>query len=446
MIWISHKAKDGGTLASIVKQYKIKDQNAILKYSKNKKVSVRLKKGEALKKGEVVWVLNPKTKAYVVSDGKRNVLLDERGYKATVKEVHRVMDRALEHQRINFYAACDRHNAQIEINNQQRYVYTFINAVSRAEDPRPYYTKAAAAYKTLAKTVSGRDYKGFKKALVACDAAVVNYNNAVIAWVHGLIDATAKKIKQAGYVRAAGEFATCALILTACPPAGLGAGIVLNATAATVTGLAFDGYDAIGREIAGEKQMSTKEISERMVKNAITGAAAGLIVGGVVKLARPYITTSALSPAFLKTWSERAATRLVPKGIINAELKIAAKVLEKRGGQLGLEVYIRSVAPERLLPLALRRFATQLGTSAMLKVLSKMELEKLLLPWLKSGPKELMGEDNVKLGKAAAKFLMDAGLGSSLMETLLKRNMDKFREILRVLIIKEMEKAEKSAA
>ncbi|MAY43814.1 MAG: hypothetical protein CML65_00995 [Rhodobacteraceae bacterium] len=449
MIWIAHKAKDGDTLDSIAKLYKNKDPKAILLYHMNKKVAPRLKKGEAMKKGDVVWVLNPKGMTYTVSNGKCSMLLEECAYKDTVKEANRVMDRVLEQQRINYNAACARHDAQIAINEDQSFVFAIVDTFNSVDEPMPQWRKAKAAYKKLATCVKGRDYKGFRTIAVDCELAVSQYNHDVIAWCHGLIDVTETTTSGLKFVRGAGEFCLFALIVTACAPAALGAAVAVGAGASATAGLVFDGYEQIGRAAAGVKPMSYNELGKRMVVNAITGATGALIVGGVMKAAGPWVARAISNNAFLSKWAVRASSRLVPKSVVEAEKKAAMKALMKNQGQgqVAYEAYFKAMQPEGLVIAALRTFMIRISVGAALKIInSRLEVGKLLYGWISSKPKELQGSDEAKIGAAAGQYLLDQGAGDIVLKDYLMTNMKDFRAVLRETIIEDARAYQKKAA
>ena len=86
-MWIKHKVKDGDTLDSIAKQYKNKDSRAILDYPENKTLYKRLKEQQKLRKGDVVWVLDPKGKVYIIEKKGRKAVLNEKEYKKFQKDI-----------------------------------------------------------------------------------------------------------------------------------------------------------------------------------------------------------------------------------------------------------------------------------------------------------------------------------------------------------------------
>jgi hypothetical protein len=446
MMWIAHKAKEGDTLESIAKAYKNKDSKAILQYHRNKKVSKRLQKGEALKKGEVVWVLNPKSKVYTVSDGKCSMILEECAYKATVKEVHRVMDRVLEMQRINYDAACARHDAQIDINKDQAFIAFVAETFNSHDEPLSQWRKAKAAYKKLGSVVKGRDYKGFKKAAVDCELAVSQYANDVRLWVHGLVDVIDTTTSGMKFLRGAGEFALFALIVTAAAPASLAAGVAISAGASATTGLVFDGYENLGRMAAGVETMSYSEIGTRMMTNAITGAAGALIAGKLIQKAGPHVAKAVTQSGFLTKWAQKVGTQM-PKSMLEAERKIAVKKLTQKYGDDKLMIILKEPVEKELQILAAQKFVLRISHGAVMKsIYSHFGVSKMIYDWIQSKPKDLQGKDEKKIGSAAAKHLLDNGAGQQILDDYMKKNMKAYRATLQSVIIADAEARLKEAA
>lgn len=447
MMWIAHKAKEGDTLDSIAKLYKNKDPKAILKYHMNKKITKRLEKGEAMKRGEVVWVLNPKSKVYTVSNGKCNVLLDECGYKKTLKEVNRVMDRVLEMQRINYEAACKRHDMQIEINKAQKVVAFIAQGFNDYEEPLQQWRAARAAYKKLGGIVKGRNYKGFQKAAINCELAVSTYASDVRLWVHGLIDVVETTHSGMQFVKAAGEFCLYALIVTACAPASLAAGVVIGAGASASAGLVYDGYENVGRMLAGEKTMSYSELGDRMMKKAISGAAGALIVGSVMKLAGPHLSKAMMNNSFMSKWVPRISRKILPKKLIDAEALIVQKTLAKKGITPDKIDWWKAMDVDKIAIDTLVKFMGRIDGGAIMRIVnSKVHFPKLLFDWVSSYPAELKGKDEGKIGAAAGKYIIDNGGAEYIMQQYLQQNVKAFRKELRQAIMDEALKMEKQAA
>ena len=442
MIWIAIKAAEGDTLTSIAKTYKNKDAQAILKYPGNKKIATQLKKGESLAKGTMVWVLNPNGKCYVVEKGGCKTVLTEPEYKKLQKDIHKQMDQVVERQRINYNSAADRHIAQRKINDDQWFVSSVVGIMAVDE---PSSKKAFAAYKKLEAAGRKRDYKAFPALAAKCEEEVVAYTNGVIRWVNDLIDTAEGTVTVLEHVKTAGQFCGTLAAVTIAAPATLAAGVVVGAAASGGVGLLYDGAENTSLAANGMKTMSPAEIGKRFLVNAATGAAGALIAGGILKFAKGPIVNLLTKNGFVKQQAARVASRVIPKGVFEAELKNVAAAVTKNG-TVHIDTFRKAIATDRVMIEAATKFFVRLGNGAFMKEIeASKKIEGVIFGWVKSAPKEL-SKDEKAAGNAAADAVIKSGVADDIFDKVIKNNMKDFQKVLNEVLTEHVKKVEKKQA
>ena len=142
--------------------------------SGNKKVADRLKKGQKLKKDEVVWVLDPKGTVYVIDTPKGKKILDEKQYQEYLKNVHKTMDRVLKTQQHKFKYAAMRHDAQAKINDDQWFVSAVVGAFSSVDEPKSQRKRAEGALKIPELTSTHTEFSGDEALYTAAFVLAMN--------------------------------------------------------------------------------------------------------------------------------------------------------------------------------------------------------------------------------------------------------------------------------
>ena len=432
-MWIQHKARDGDTLASILKQYKIKDPALILKNPQNKRVAARLKKGQPLKAGEIVMVPDPRAKVYVLDGPKGKQVLNEKQYKAHVAEVHRAMDRAFLSVRLKHEYAIGRHDAQRAINSDQWFVSTVVEAFNSVPEPTSQRRNAESLYKKLSAAAKGRKYKDFQKLIVASDKASTVYRNAVNNWVNGLIGTADTTVDVLKGVRTAGEIAGTLAVVTVTAPVSLPATLAVGAAASSGTGLVFDSYEQVGRAVAGEKLMSATEMRDRAIANAITGAAGAGIARGIMAVAGKPLAQAIASNRVVSQQATRLLSGRLTNRLFQAEIQQVADQLAK-GGTKTAEAYIEAFIKEesRIVLVTMTKFFTRLGVGTFSKTVGA---SKRVLPhiqsWMGSNPKKISGKSQEAVGKLAAGDLARTRLVDEVYDDVLDANQEAFRKELR---------------
>lgn len=432
-MWISIKAQEGDTLDIIAKRYKNKDPKAILQYDGNKKIAARLKKGEKLAKGEVVWVLDPNGKVYVVKTAKGEVVLTEKEYKAFQKEVHAKMDSFLERQRLNYNYACDRHDAQIKINDDQWFVSSVVGTFSSVDEPKNGWKVAKAAYKKLEGTVKARDYKGFEKAAAACEKEIAIYTNDVHNWINGLIDTAEGTVTVLKGVKEVGKFCGVLAAVTIAAPATLGAAMLVGGASSAGVGLLYDGGENVGLAANGMKTMSASEIGKRFAANFVTGAIAAGILAKAMPLLKGPLMKLITNNAFLKAQAARLGQSLGGT-VFKKEVEIALKKIAPEAMAKGT-VYLNT---QRVMIEATMKFFLRGGNAALHKAIGTGKgvryIEDAVLEWIKTAPSELMSKDGKGVGDGAAKAVIKSGAVDKIFDDVIASNMAAFKKELQSVL------------
>ncbi|MFC4671093.1 hypothetical protein ACFO5X_21265 [Seohaeicola nanhaiensis] len=444
-MWISIKAQDGDTLDTIAKRYKNRDPKAILQYDGNKKIAARLKKGEALAKGETVWVLDPKGKVYIVKGPKGEVVLDEKEYKALQKDVHAKMDQFLERQRINYNYAVGRHDAQLKINEDQWFVASVVGTISSVDEPKNGWKVAQAAYKALKKVVNARDYKGFPAAALVCEKEIAKYTNDVHNWIEGLISTAEGTVTVLTGVKEVGKFCGVLAAVTIAAPATLGAAVVVGAASSAGVGLLYDGGENVGLAANGMKTMSAAEIGKRFAANAATGAIAAGILGKLMPMLKGPLVKALTNNTLLRTQAARLAKGLGGR-VFMKELEIACEKILPGMTEKGT-IHILAIQ-ERVLMEAASKFLVRAGNGLLHKLLQTGKvvryIEDVLIGWIQSVPAAL--NDGKSLVDEAVKVIVKSGKVDAIFDDLIDENMDAFRKELRVVLEAHLSKYAKKAA
>ncbi|MEX0282630.1 MAG: hypothetical protein AB3N13_15720 [Arenibacterium sp.] len=443
-MWIQHKAKEGDTLDSIAKQYKNKDPKAILQYPGNSKVAARLKKGEELSKGEVVWVLDPKGKVYIVKKNGKDVVLTEKEYKDFQKKVDAKMLAVVRRHESKYGSAADRHNAQLAINNDQWIVAGVLGIVSSV--PEPEWKPALAALKKVQAAYSKSDYKGFGAAAEKAEKVITAYENGVINWVNGLISAGEGTVTVLTHVKDAGMFCGTLAAVTIAAPATLGAAVAVGAASSAGVGLLYDGAENGSLAYNGMKTMSASEIGKRFLANAATGAAGAFIAGNLLKLIKGPLVNALMKNNVVKTQALRLATKVLPKKVFERELANVLSSIAK-GGTIHVDKFMKMTNADRIALEAMVKFFTRFGNGLMMK---KIGVNKKILAelesWVGTAPKELGGKDPKAAVDAATKKIASSSVADSLFDEILKENMKDFQKVLNEVITEHAKKLQKKAA
>ena len=436
-MWIAHKTKAGDTLQSILKKYKIKDQNVILRYAKNKSVAPLLKKGQDLKAGTVIWVPDPNAKVYVIPTPKGQQVVDEKGYKEFLNNVHKTMDRL--HQRVesNYSYAKGRHDAQRKINSDQWFVSTIVQAFSSKSEPTSQRKKADASFKKFSAAVTGRKYKDFEKLLPVAQKDVNVYRAAVTAWVDGLIGTAESSVDVLSGIREAGAFCGTAAAVMITAPVSLPATILVGSAASGGVGLAYDGFEQIGRVASGMKPMSEAEIGKRLLINAGSGALGAGIAAGVMRFVGQPLVKLILTNKVVTEQAARLSSKAISNRIFQSEIQSVANQLAKKGSSVSVEEYIKLLSHDRIMVTTLMKFFARVGSAGFVREIKQnKQVNAEIQGWIKGRPKELAAKDGKPVGAAAARALSKTGAVDQIYDNLLKQGESDLRKELRAELIK----------
>ncbi|MDP5218733.1 hypothetical protein Q5Y75_16005 [Ruegeria sp. 2205SS24-7] len=430
-MWIKYKAKEGDTLQSIVKQFRIKDPDTILKHPKNRKCLPLLKKkGATLTKGSEIWLPDPRAKAFLIKGPRGQTVLTEKEYQTLLSNVHKTMDRAYSALRIRYTYAIGRHDTQCKINDNQWFVSFVVNRFSSVDEPMKSRMRAGRALIQLAQTTKGRKYKKFASELETAEEVITAYTNDVHKWVGDLIGSAERTVARLKMVKEVGKFCGTVVAVTLAAPASLSAGVLVGALSNTGVSLTFDGADALGRMDAGLKQRSPGDIAKRVAANAIAGAAGGAIAGGIAKYAaKPLVNALASRPVMTTQLSRLSQSRLVSR-VLDQEAKAVAKELVK----VNAEAFSKGIQnfPERVVTKAITKFFVRFGTSGFSKLLnSNGDVNREIATWMTQNPAKVGQKSGEAVGAAAATDLANGRIADILYAQVLASKEAEFRKILR---------------
>lgn len=445
-MWIKHKVKDGDTLHSIARQYKNKDPRAILDYAENKTLYKRLKDNQKLRKGDIVWVLDPKGKVYIIEKKGKKAVLNEKEFKAFQKDVHAKMLEILQRQQINYNGAVARHNAQRRVNDDQWMVAMVLEAMTSADEPD--YKPAMAALKKLKAAYNKKDYAGFEGAAIKAELAVKEYENGVMAWCEGLIASGELSVAGLTVIKDAGAFCATLAVVTVAAPATLPAAIAVGATSSMGVGLMYDGYTNASLAANGMKVMSEGEIAKRMAANGVAGAAGAAIAGNVIKLLKGPVVRFISNNSFLKAQALRLSKTL-PSKVFDKELVNVIKAYQKRFGEnVALTIEAGGKVPPSIkIEVLLKFLVRSVSGSAGKMVGSSKLIYDHILAWIKTDPHALSGKQKGIID-AAISHLNQKGVFDRMIDDIVNDNIKMIqadlREKLEQLAEQEMKKKKKA--
>ncbi len=452
-MWIEHKAKDGEKFQDLLKKYKTKDPNSVLKNPKNKPVLAVLKKNGPLKKGMVIWFPDPKAKVYVIKDTKgKPVVLTEKQYREHMKNVHKTMDAVLARQQRKLDDAVYRHEAQAKINADQWFVSSIVGAFSSVKEPKALRGKATAVFNGFAGAVKGRKYAQFKKLAVASEEILTRYQNEVSKWVGGLISTAEGSVTVLKGVRDSAIFVESIAIVSVAAPASLAAGVLIGAGTNAGVNLVADGADALGRGIAGAKQRSLGELGQRLLVNSVTGAAGAAIAGVLVKTVAGPLGKALLNNKFLSDKVASLASKTVANKVFEAEAKNAATKMAQNLAKKGISIPADSLlqflklgpARNEILVSAMGKLFTRIGTKGFMKHIGAgSAVNEFIETWIKQNPKKLQGKDKNKIAELAIKDLLKSEKADQVYEAVLKENIPGLQKELAADMEAYVEKAVK---
>jgi phage tail protein X len=417
-MWITHKTKDGDTLQSIMKRYKIKDQNVILRLPQNKSVAPLLKKGQALKRGTSVRVPDPNAKVYVIKTPKGESVVDEKGYQQYLKGINQTLDRGLDQIKIAYKTTADRHSEQLRLRKEHWFVSSIIETYSSIPpEPAAQGKKAGASFIKLSRATQARNYKEVAKLTPVAEKDLRAYQKALEAWIDAITGSGEKFVTRLEVVRDVCAAANAAIAVTITAPVGLGWTLLAGAAASGGVGLAYDGGEQIGRAAAGMKLLSAGEIGSRLLANATVGAVGAGLSKTVVAAANKMFVQRILTKQVVSRWAASALNRRIVQSIVETEARAGTRVAS--------EVVVT----------ALVKFMARLGVAELMKHTGASKPVKAAIDsWLRSNPKALQAKDAKSVGNAAADALSKAGVADTIFDEILKARAEDFRKELRAEI------------
>lgn len=452
-MWIQHKAKDGDTLDKIAKQYKNKDPNAILQYAKNKKFAKTLKAGGALKKGQVVWVLDPKGKCFIVTKNGKKVVLDEKQFKAFKRDVDKKMFESRDKLIVLYNNAVDRHFFQRKVNREHWFVSTIsrMNVYSASE---PSWKPASNAMEKLDKIVRSRDYAKFKKMLPVTEDVVVKYANDVTAWINGLMNTADSAQRKLGGVRDVGKFCGVLAAVTIAAPATLTAGIVVGAGSSAGIGLLYDGAEKASNTYHSINSRSTREIVERTVQNALAGGFGAAITGKIVGAVKGPFIKMISSNSFIKKQALHLTKYVLPKSVIQKE---AANVLASKqtqalvaqatkNGTVHIDKLKDLIGSDRIVLEALTKFLVRSGSGAFSKHFGMGKLYYDRIGDIVNGNVRNLGTSQDAIVSGVLKMMTNGSTANVFFATFLEANMKEFQKDLHEVMTSHVKKSAKKLA
>ncbi|WP_299725545.1 hypothetical protein [uncultured Tateyamaria sp.] len=439
-MWTVYKTKPGDTMDTIIAKHKIRDPGTVLVHKANKKIYKDLKAGKELPKNTPVTIPDPKAKLYKVPTPGGDICMDEKTFKSYCKGVDQRMDDAMFQLKQRYTYATGRHDAQLKINKDQWFVAACIDLVNRVPEPKSR-KKADSAFKTAEKACKSRNYKAFEKAVEPANIAIATYKNEVLRWIDGIINGGESSIKVLEGVKSVGMVAGSVAATTILAPVSVPAILITGAVVGGGTSLAYNGADALGREVAGTKQKAASEI----VKDAMGGALGGAIGAGMGKLfmkfAGPHLVGTASNSRFLGN----QVNRILSKAPINLKELYAAEVkaVVKRLGIASTDALL--AARPVIMKQALVKFMTRVTIGSLNKYFSTGgEIIDAALDYLKKDPKRANGKDPSKAAKAFANEFMNSKSVDGVVDGILKDNQKKLvtilREEIKAAAISEMKK------
>lgn len=426
-MWITYTTKDGDTMDTITAKQRIKDPATVLTHKNNKKIYKDLKAGKPLPKGTKVTIPDPKGKVYVVQTKSGVKHMDEATYKDYLKVVHEKMDEAIFALKQRLTYAQGRHDAQLKINKDQWFVAACLDLVSSVPEPKSR-KKAESTFSTAEKACKARNYKGFEKSVEPANIAIAKYKTETLAWIDGLINAGEGTVDVLEGVKTVGMVCGAVAATTVIAPAGLAAGVLTGAGVGGGTTMAYDGFDSIGRAIAGSKQRSTSETLKRAAGGALAGAAGAAVVGVIMKAAGPHIVRLASNNKFLEAQVKRILSKA--PGNLNELYKAEVKgMVEKLGiksmnGLLDARAKIMGVALSKfLLRVSMGFLNKKLGTGTWMK--------EHVVDWVTGDSKRVAGSNPDSTAKAFAKDLTKSDVLDSAFDEMVVKNKSTLTKILR---------------
>lgn len=439
-MWITYTTKDGDTMDTIIAKQRIKDPATVLTHKNNKKIYKDLKAGKPLPKGTKVTIPDPKGKVYVVQTSSGAKYMDEATYKDYLKVVHEKMDEVIFKLKQRLTYAQGRHDSQLKINKDQWFVAACLDLVSSVPEPKSR-KKAEATFSTAEKACKARNYKGFEKAVEPANIAIAKYKTETLAWIDGLINAGEGSVKVLEGVKTVGMVCGAVAATTVIAPAGLAAGMLTGATVGGGTSMAYNGFDSIGRAIAGTKQKSSGEIFEAAAKSALGGAAGAGIVGLFMKGAGPIAMRAASSNKFLTSQVQRIVARTPGNlgKIYAAEVKGVVK-------KLGIDSMDDLLAARpQILAHALTKFFSRVTMGSLNKKIGTGgEIYNFIEARLRGDPMLLQGKDPMAAAKKFVDDLLKSKDIEKIFDSIVKEHESKLIKILQQEIkaaaVKEMKK------
>lgn len=426
-MWMVYKTREGDTMDTIIAKQKIKDPATVLTHKDNKKIYRDLKAGKPLPKNTPVTIPDPKTKLYRVQTKTGEQVMTEKQYKDYLKVVHEKMDEVVFKLRQRLTYAQGRHDAQRKINKDQWFVAACLNALSSFDEPTNR-KQAEAAFKKVESAAKSRNYKGFEKAVEPANIAIAQYKTDTILWIDGLINAGENTVTALEGVKTVGMVCGAVAATTVIAPVGLTAGVLTGAGVGGGTQMAYDGFDSIGRAIAGTKQRSTEETLKRAAGGALAGAAGAAVVGVIMKGGSAYVVKYARSSKFL----EKQVQRILSRGPLNFKELYAAEVkgMAKRLGVNSTDSLL--AARGKIMDVALSKFMLRVGMGSVSKKLEGGKfMKENVVDWIAGDQKRVAGKDPDKTAKAFAKDLAASGKLDKVFDETVTENTSKFTKILR---------------
>ena len=394
-----------------------------------------MKGGKPFPLKTLLWIPNPKGKMHILDGVNGRLVLDDTQFKQYQKNVHKTMDRVQQVMESALSSTAGRHDDQRKVNDDQWFVSGVVGVFSDVDEPKKSRKVAEAAVKKLVGAAKSRNYNKFKSAAEEAEAALVEYQNDVNKWTGDLIGTAESTVKNLKRAKDAGIFCGTLVVVTVTAPVSLTAGVLIAGASSGGVNLAYDGFDQIGRAIAGVEPRSTSDIGKRLLINTMTGAAGGLVAGALTKFVAGPLAKALLSKTSISKHVLKLAKWGIPNKIFQKEANILANQLAKKGSKISVEEYIKILSHDRIMTQTLTKLLIRSGNGAMLKHLEAGKfLEEKVLKWGESNPQKVGGKDGNVVAVAAAKDIANSEATDVIFKDYLRTHMKEFRKELRLVM------------